>query len=120
MKVEDIYNKFFENIETTEQLDGRVEDIEETKRWIYKAGTKPLNEKIKSRVSENFRSYVATLESNSELPNVRKELTAFFRGAIEYGEKIPSVKLTLAIFPSEEFLKKITNWLATELGKRWL
>jgi len=115
---EDIYKKFLENIETTEALNARVEDIEETKRWIYKQTTKSLNEKIKSRVSENFRSIIATLEASSELPNTRKELSAFFRGVMEYAEKTPSVKLNLAFLPSEEFLKKITKWLADELGKK--
>ena len=118
MTREDIYQKFVENILTLESLNARVEDIEEAKRWIYKLGTKPLNEKIKASVSENFRKLVSQLEVIGELPNTRKELTTFFRGAIEYTEKIPSVKLTLAFFPSEEFLKKITSWLANELGER--
>ncbi len=115
---EDIYKKFLENIETTEALNARVEDIEETKRWIYKEGKKPLNEKIKARVSENFRSLISQLEAADELPSTRKELTAFFKGAIEYAEKIPSVKLALAFLPSQDFLKKISSWLAVELGKK--
>ncbi len=115
---EDIYQKFVENILTLEALNARAEDIEETKRWIYKLGTKPLNEKIKSSVSENFRKLVSQLEVTGELPNARKELTAFFRGAIEYTKKIPAIKLTLAFFPTDEFLKKITNWLGDELGKK--
>ncbi len=118
MTREDIYQKFVENVLTLEQLNVRVEDIEETKRWIYKLAHKPLNEKIKSSVSENFRSLVSQLEVTGELPNARKELTAFFGEAIEYAEKIPSVKLTLAFFPSEELLKKITNWLSNEIGKK--
>jgi len=115
---EDIYQNFVENILTLEALNDRVEDIEETKRWIYKDGKKPLNEKIKGRVSENFRSLIFQLEAADELPNARKELTAFFKGAIEYAEKIPSVKLSLAFLPSQDFLKKISNWLASELGKK--
>lgn len=115
---EDIYQKFVEDTPTFEQLNTRVEDIEETKRWIYKSGTKPLNEKIKSSVSENFRSILSQLEVTGELPTARKELTAFFKSAIEYAEKIPVVKLTLAFFPTDEFLKKITNWLEAELGKK--
>ena len=118
MTREDSYQKFVENVLTLEQLNVRVEDIEETKRWIYKLARKPLNEKIKSSVSENFRSLVSQLEVTGELPNARKELTAFFRGAIEYAEKIPSVKLTLAFFPSPEFLKKITSWLSNEIGRK--
>lgn len=118
MTREDSYQKFVENTFTTEALNARVEDIEETKRWIYKSAHKPLNEKIKSSVSENFRSLVAQLEVAGELPNARKELATFFKGAIDYAEKIPSVKLTLAFFPSPEFLKKITDWLAAELGRK--
>ena len=118
MMREDIYKKFVANIDTTEQLNELVEDIEETKRWIYKAGTKPLNEKVKSHVSENFRSIIAPLEVTGELPNARKELNTFFLEVIKYAEEIPVVKLTLAFFPTDEFLKKITNWLADQVGKK--
>lgn len=115
---EDIYQNFVENIITLGALNDRVEDIEETKRWIYKAGPKLLNEKIKGHVSENLRSIISKLEVTGDLPNARKELAAFFRGAIEYAEKIPSVKLSLAFLPSLDFLKKISNWLVDELGKK--
>lgn len=115
---EDIYQNFVENMLTLEALNDRVEDIEETKRWIYKSGKKSLSEKIKGRVSEDFRSLISQLEVTGELSIIRKELAAFFKGAVEYAEKIPVVKLTLAFFPADEFLKKITNWLTVELGKK--
>lgn len=118
MIAEDIYIKFVANIDTTEQLNERVEDIEETKRWVYKAGTKPLNEKIKSHVSENFRSIITAIELAGGLPSARKELTTFFIEVIKYAQQIPTVKLTLAFFPTDEFIKKITIWLADQVGKK--
>src|SRR4030065_1107131 len=114
VKQEEVFKKFVEDIATAQQLNARSEDIEEAKRWIYKGGKAPLGEKIKSSVPEGFRSLIAELERSSRLPNSRKELGEFFKGLIEYIDKIPSVKLNLAFFPGEEFLNKLTDWLENQ------
>ena len=118
VKQEEVFQKFVEDIATAQQLNARSEDIEEAKRWIYKGGQAPLGEKIKSSVPEGFRILIAELEGSSRLPNSRKELGEFFKGLIEYIDKIPSVKLNLAFFPGEEFLNKLTDWLENQLGKK--
>jgi F0F1-type ATP synthase delta subunit len=114
----ELYQEFIEGILTQEQLNARIEDIEGTSAWIYKGGKVPLSEKIKSSVSESFRSLVAGLEKKEQLPNVRKDVSDFFKGLIRTLEEIPVVRLTLAFLPSDEFLTKLAAWLRKQTGKR--
>ena len=57
-KWEEIFDSITKDVQTTDQRDAFLEQVEETSRWIYKGGKRILSEKIKGMVSEEFRKLV--------------------------------------------------------------
>lgn len=111
-------NEIVKNVRVHEELTSLAEDIEETSSWIYKGGKAPLSEKIKGKVSEDFRSIVAALERRGQIPLSRKEQTAFLKDIKKSLEQLPVIKLTLAFLPNKEFLTQMIDWLEKQLGKK--
>ncbi|MDP2720506.1 MAG: F0F1 ATP synthase subunit delta [bacterium] len=116
-KWEEIFDSITKDVKTTNQRDAFLEQVEETSRWIYKGGKKTLSEKIKGAVSEEFRKLVVDLETSSQIPTGGAEAKEFLGDLEEYLNKSTLVKLTLAFFPSQDFLEKLSVWFKKQTGK---
>jgi hypothetical protein len=110
-----VIEKFLEKIKTKEDLENYIEHIEELSAWIYKGGGGPISEKVKGKVNEEFRQVVITLEKTVGIPSARRAQSEFFKRVSKSLESLPSVKLTIAFLPSDEFLEKMIVWLDKQI-----
>lgn len=100
--------EFLKDVYTTIELDDRLEEVEEASRWVYKGGSTPLSQKI-NNVSGEFKSLVYDLEQTHKIPSINKDLANALKKTQREIEAVPSLKITLAFQPSQEFIKSIVN-----------
>lgn len=118
MNKQEIFENLSSDLQTTESLRVFLDDLEEASRWVYKGGSRPLNEKLQGKVGEEFRQKLATLEVSGQIPSSIKELSDFFKELEKILEKTPVLKLKLAFLPTKEFLNKLVDWMKKQTGKK--
>ena len=114
---EEIFDSITKDVQTTDQRDAFLEQVEETSRWIYKGGKRVLSEKIKGAVSEEFRKLIVDLETSRQIPTGGADAKEFLEDLEKYLNKRVVVKLTLAFLPSQDFLEKLGVWFKKQTGK---
>lgn len=115
--MDEVTKTILSDVYTGDQLIGRLEEVEEASRWVYKGGQSPLSEKILN-VSDPFINILRQLEANNKLPTARKDLSSKLKKVAKEIDSIDPVKMTLAFAPSSELLKKIEEkFLADKSGK---
>jgi len=114
----DTIENLLTDINTKEALGDFTGSIHEALSYVYRGGNKLLSEKILGKVSEPFRQKIIDLEAAGSLPALRREQSDFLKTLLEYCESLPSLKLTMAFIPSQEFVNKLAGWVRGELGKK--
>jgi F0F1-type ATP synthase delta subunit len=114
---EKILQDLKEKIITSEDLSFLIEEINLAKSFSFKDSGLSLSEKLKERVSENFRVFVWSLEKEKLLPETPKERFSFFDEIEEELRNLPKVKIEISFEPSRNFLLQVKNWFRENLKK---
>lgn len=110
--------KFLEKIITTEDLNYFLEEIETSRKLLFREIDLPLSKRLEGKVSKDFQKFVERMEELGKISKDLEKSKDFFFDFKNYLQKIPRVKLLLAFKPRREFLKKISEFLEKELGKK--
>jgi len=115
--MEKVFEKFLEKVITKEDFILLLEEINSLERFIFKETKKPLSEKIKGEVREEFRNIIEKLEKEKIITRSPDQQFSFFDNFKKYLKNIPQLKLEIAFLPSEEFLLDVKNWFKKEKNK---
>lgn len=110
--------KFLEKIITTEDLNYFLEEIETSRKLLFREIDLPLSKRLEGKVSKDFQKFVERMEELGKISKDLEKSKDFFFDFKNYLQKIPRVKLLLAFKPRREFLEKISEFLEKELGKK--
>jgi F0F1-type ATP synthase delta subunit len=107
----EIFEDFAKKIITKEDLIFFLDQINLTEQLLFKDKNIPLTEKLKGRVSEDFKEFIEKLEKENVITRDVEKNRNFFEDLKNYLLKIPQIKIEIAFKPSRIFVEKISLWL---------
>lgn len=103
--------QFAQNLITTKDLYFLIDEVELAEVASSEAGEGSLSSKLKNKVSNVFEESLIKLEKAGSIPASQEARAEYFRRLKEKLLNLPKVKIEIAFEPSEEFVKKISDFI---------
>jgi F0F1-type ATP synthase delta subunit len=114
----EIFEDFAKKIITKEDLIFFLDQINLAEQFLFKERNIPLTEKLKGKVSEDFKNLIEKLENENVITGDVERSRKFFEDLKNYLLKIPQIKIEIAFKPSRMFIEKISLWLEKNFGEK--
>jgi F0F1-type ATP synthase delta subunit len=114
----EIFEDFAKKIITKEDLIFFLDQINLAEQFLFKERNIPLTEKLKGKVSEDFKNLIEKLENENVITGDVERSRKFFEDLKNYLLKIPQIKIEIAFKPSRRFIEKISLWLEKNFGEK--
>lgn len=111
------FESIIKKIITKEDLIFFLEEINLLRKFIFQNTETPLSEKVRGKLSEDFREYLQKIEREGLISQSPNQQLSFFEELKKYFRELPQIKLEIAFLPSKEFLLRMRDWLKTTIGK---
>ncbi|MCD6528259.1 F0F1 ATP synthase subunit delta [bacterium] len=116
--MEKLFEELAEKIKTKEELIFYLEELSQAQQAVFKGGRILLSEKLKGKISEEFKKFLEKMEERKMLSKNPDQQYSFLEKIKKYLLSLPEVKLEIAFSPSNEFLKKISLWFEKKLNQK--
>lgn len=109
-------NNIFNLCFTTYECQELINAVEHALQTKYDSNTDFFTELSKYIPFEIRRDIDDILKNSHVNPNIKEELIGFFTENLKILKSAPVFTITLAFFPTYPQIKKITNWLRSEIN----
>jgi F0F1-type ATP synthase delta subunit len=114
----EIFEDFAKKIITKEDLIFFLDQINLAEQFLFKERNIPLTEKLRGKVSEDFKGFIEKLEKENVITRDVEKNRIFFENLKNYLLKITQIKIEVAFKPSRRFIEKISLWLEKNFGEK--
>jgi len=114
----EIFKDFAKKIVTKEDLLFLQEEINLVQESIFKNINIPLSERVKKKISEDFRKELEKLEKKKIISKNPEDNRIFFENFKKHLQNLPQIKIVIAFQPKKEFINKISLWLKKEINQK--
>jgi F0F1-type ATP synthase delta subunit len=114
----EIFEDFAKKVITKEDLIFFLDQINLAEQFLFKERNIPLTEKLRGKVSEDFKGFIEKLERENVITRDVEKNRIFFENLKNYLLKIPQIKIEIAFKPSRIFVEKISLWLEKNFGEK--
>lgn len=116
--MEKIFEEFAKRIKTTEEVAFFLDEISFLQKIIFKERKVPLIERSRGKISQEFWKLIENLEKENLMPKDPEGQFLFFEKFKEYLKNLPKMKIEIAFLASDQFLKRVTDYLEENFGQK--